>query len=111
MSPSIGSPAAARDGALFREEVLLGGRIEVTATIRPTAGSRSTMPPRPLGGWPKETAKAFLLAVRDLCTGRLVLGGRGHGECSGKACFSGNGADVWRDAAKDAGVPIGGKDA
>ena len=102
----------ARDltGALFREEALLGGRIEVTATIRPPRKS-ATEDGETIGGWPEATAKAFLLAVRDLCTGRLVLGGRGHGECSGKADFQGNGADAWRKAAEDAGVPIGGKDA
>lgn len=56
----------AQDGALFREETLLGGRIEATVTIRPplepAGGGEKT-----IGGWPEATANAFLLAVRDLC--------------------------------------------
>ena len=100
----------ARTGALFREEALLGGRIEVTATIRPPRKSVDGAI-KTIGGWPEPTAKAFLLAVRDLCTGRLVLGGREHGECSGKACFQGHSADDWHETAENAGVPIGGKGA
>ena len=99
----------ARDGALFREEALLGGGIEVIATIRPprepAKGDDKT-----IGGWPQSTVTAFLLAVRDLCRGRLALGGRGHGECSGTACFTGKGAHDWCKAAEGAGVPIGGTD-
>lgn len=95
------------DGALFREETLLGGRIEATVTIRPplepVEGGEKTV-----GGWPDATANAFLLAVRDLCRGWLPLGGRGHGECSGHACFAGSDADDWQRAARKAGVPIGG---
>ena len=91
----------ALDGALFREDALLGGRIDATVIIR--------SPPEPVskgvGGWPKETATAFLLAVRDLCNGRLVLGGRGHGECSGTACFEGKHAGEWQGAAQVACVP------
>ena len=101
----------ARDGALFREEVLLGGRIEATARIlpprTPAEGNGET-----IGGWPEATARAFLLAVRDLCRGWLALGGRGHGECSGKAHFAGKDTDAWRRAAEGACVPIiGGKEA
>ncbi len=100
----------ARDGALFREEALLGGRIEATVIIRPplepgkgTGGA--------VGGWPKETAAAFLLAVRDLCRGRLALGGRGYGECFGTARFEGMHAEAWREAAKGIDVPSGGMEA
>ena len=95
----------ARDRALFREEALLGGRIEATVTIRPPLDpvkrDASTV-----GGWPRATANAFLLAVRDLCCGRLALGGRSLGECSGSARFAGKDADAWRGAAKGAGVPV-----
>ena len=98
----------ARDGALFREEALLGGRIEATVTIRPPLEPVEDGVPA-VGGWPEATARAFLLAVRDLCRGRLVLGGRGHGECSGEARFAGRDADAWGRAAEDAGVPIGGR--
>ena len=96
----------ARDRALFREEVLLGGHIEATVTIRPPLESIKGAIPT-IGGWPKATANAFLLAVRDLCCGRLALGGRSHGECSGTARFAGKDADAWRSAAEEAGVPIG----
>ena len=101
----------ARDGALFREETLLGGHIEATATIlrpplEPVGGGGNTV-----DGWPEATAKAFLLAVHDLCRGRLALGGRGHGECSGKARFAGKNAAAWCKAAESAGVPIGETDA
>ena len=97
----------ARDGALFREETLLGGRIEATVTIRPpletVKGGANTV-----GGWPEATANAFLLAVRDLCRGRLPLGGRGHGECLGHASFSEGYKGDWLKAAQAVGVPIGG---
>ena len=96
----------ARDGALFREEVLLGGRIEATVTIRPPLEPVEGGVPA-VGGWPETTANAFLLAVRDLCRGWLALGGRSHGECSGKARFAGKDADAWCEAARKAGVPIG----
>ena len=95
----------ARDRALFREEALLGGRIEATVTIRPPL-EQAESGARTIGGWPEPTANAFLLAVRDLCCGRLALGGRSLGECSGSARFEGKDADAWRGAAKGAGVPI-----
>ena len=95
----------ALDGALFREEALLGGRIEATVTIRPPLEPDKSRAPT-VGGWPEATANAFLLAVRDLCCGRLALGGRSLGECSGSARFAGKDADAWRGAAKGAGVPI-----
>ena len=95
----------ARDGALFREEALLGGRIKATVTIRPPLEPVKSDAPA-VGGWPKATANAFLLAIRDLCCGRLALGGRSLGECSGSARFEGKDADAWRGAAKGAGVPV-----
>ena len=96
----------ARDGALFREEALLGARIEAIATIRPPLEADKGTG-QAVGDWPEETARAFLLAVRDLCRGRLVIGGRGYGDCSGTVRFEGRHAQAWRDAAKDAGVPVG----
>lgn len=100
----------ARDGALFREEALFGGRIEATVRIRPPP-ERDKMTGRAVGHWPEETATAFLLAVRDLCRGRLALGGRSYGDCSGTARFEGKHAQAWRKAAKGAGVPLGGAQA
>ena len=89
-------------GALFREEALLGGGIEATAVVRPPIGDAKDGP----GGWPAETAQAFLLAVRDLCLGRLALGGRSNGTCRGAVRFSGADAEAWRRAAGEAGLPL-----
>ena len=94
----------AMDGALFREEALLGGEIEAEVVIRPPLDACEAK--GNVGGWPRDTAQAFLLAVRDLCTGRLALGGRGHGECSGKIRFEGGKAEDWCKAAESFRVPI-----
>ena len=91
----------AGDGALFREETLLGGKIEANVIIRPPLVACEAE--ESVSGWRKSTAQAFLLAVRDLCTGRLALGGRGHGECSGRIRFEGGKAEDWRTAAKCVG--------
>ena len=92
-------------GALFREEVVLGGRIDATIIIRPLItpsndGSAA-------GGWPQKTAEAFLRALRDLCRGRLALGGRSHGTCRGTLRFEGRHAEAWRDAARNVDAPLG----
>ena len=89
-------------GALFREEALLGGRIEATVIVRPPLGAAEDGP----GGWPARTARAFLLAVRDLCIGRLALGGRSNGTCRGAVRFSGADAEAWRRAAREAKAPL-----
>ena len=89
-------------GALFREEALLGGGIEATVVVRPPIGAAQDGP----GGWPARTAQAFLLAVRDLCLGRLALGGRSNGTCRGAVRFSGADAEAWRRAAGEAGLPL-----
>ena len=91
-------------GALFREEALLGGRIEARVVIRPP------LPPASddgVGGWPRETAEAFMRAIRDLCRGRIALGGRSHGACRGTVRFAGAHAEAWREAARTAGAPLG----
>ena len=90
-------------GVLFREEVLLGGRIEARVVIRPPLSPASGG----VGGWPRETAEAFMKAARDLCKGRIALGGRSHGTCRGKIRFAGKHAVAWREAARDAGAPLG----
>lgn len=89
-------------GALFREEALLGGRIEATVIVRPRRGAAKDGP----GGWPAKTAAAFLRAARDLCIGRLALGGRSNGTCRGAVRFSGADAEAWRGAARAAGLPL-----
>ena len=90
-------------GALFREEALLGGRIEARIVIRPPLSCETDG----VGGWPRETAAAFMRAARDLCEGRLALGGRSHGTCRGTVRFAGKHADAWRGAAEAAGAPLG----
>ncbi len=89
-------------GALFREEALLGGCIEATVIVRPPLGAAEDGP----GGWPAGTARAFLMAVRDLCIGRLALGGRSNGTCRGAVRFSGADAEAWRAAAREADLPL-----
>ena len=89
-------------GVLFREEALLGGRIEARIVIRPLSCETDGV-----GGWPRETAEAFMRAARDLCEGRLALGGRSHGTCRGTVRFAGKHAEAWRGAAKAAGAPLG----
>ena len=89
-------------GALFREEALLGGCIEATVIVRPPLGAAGDGP----GGWPAGTARAFLMAVRDLCKGRLALGGRSNGTCRGAVRFSGADAEAWRAAAREADLPL-----
>ena len=89
-------------GALFREEALLGGRIEATVIVRPPLDAAGDGP----GGWPAGTARAFLMAVRDLCIGRLALGGRSNGTCRGAVRFSGADAEAWRAAAREADLPL-----
>ena len=91
-------------GALFREETLLGGRIEVRATIRPPLGPSQA--DGNVGGWPEATAKAFVLALRDLCCGRIALGGRSHGVCTGSVAFEGAAAVAWRAMAARADLPL-----
>ena len=92
-------------GALFREEVLLGGRIDATIIIRPRIAPSNDG--SAVGGWPRETAEAFLRALRDLCRGRLALGGRSHGTCRGTVRFEGRHAEAWRDAARNVDAPLG----
>ena len=91
-------------GALFREEVLLGGRIEAEVVIRPPL--KPANGDNAVDGWPRETAEAFLRAVRDLCRGRLALGGRSHGTCRGTVRFAGQRAKAWCDVAHAVGAPI-----
>lgn len=90
-------------GALFREEVLLGGRIEARVVIRPPLCPETDG----VGGWPRETAEAFMRAIRDLCRGRIALGGRSHGACRGAIRFAGEHAEAWREAARTVGAPLG----
>nr|WP_294555156.1 RAMP superfamily CRISPR-associated protein [uncultured Rhodopila sp.] len=64
-------------GLLYVEEVLAGGSVETTITMLP--------PPREAGGtdWPANIRDAFLLALRDLCSGQLAIGAKSLGFCTG----------------------------
>ena len=85
--------------------MLLGGRIDATIIIRPPIAPSDDG--GAVGGWPRETAEAFLRALRDLCRGRLALGGRSHGTCRGTVRFEGRHAESWRDAARNVDAPLG----
>jgi hypothetical protein len=84
-----------RNGFLFAEEVLVGVRVEIELTL---------LPPRQpvgggIGGWPEATVQAFLKTLRDLCHGRLALGGRSNGFAAGEIVWSGRDATGWSAAA------------
>lgn len=92
-----------RDGALFAEEVLLGAKVEVTVTLLPSRTKATDG--KTVGDWPERTAKAFLLALRDLCKGRLAVGGRSNGVGAGKVSWGGKHADEWQALADACKVP------
>ena len=74
---------------LYVEEVLDGGSVEVTITILPPPNGTDG------GNWPPDVRDAFLLALRDLCRGRLAFGAKSHGFCVGDISDWG-GADAHR---------------
>lgn len=64
------------NGLLYAEEVLVGGRVETTITVMPPPGAEA-------GDWPPDVRDAFLNALRDLCRGRLAIGAKSLGFCTG----------------------------
>ena len=66
-------------GLLYVEEVLVGGSVDVTITVSSPARADRTE----TGDWPREIRDAFLLALRDLCGGRLAIGAKSLGYCTG----------------------------
>ena len=91
---------------LYVEEVLDGGSVGVTITIQPPPNGADG------GKWPDDVRKAFLLALRDLCRGRLAIGAKSHGFCIGRIAAWG-GADAhrpdWEAAWKQLVEPSSGK--
>lgn len=89
------------EGVLFAEEALAGARLTLTLRIGHGPGTGGDT----VNGWPEEVATAFLKALRDLCTGRLPLGARSLGACTGSIAWSGPGAEAWAARAQACGVP------
>lgn len=79
-------------GLLYAEEVLVGGSVETTITL---------LPPGAAGDWPSDIRDAFLSALRDLCHGRLAIGAKSLGFCTGEiVAWEGGGAliSAWQTA-------------
>ena len=91
-----------RTGALFAEEVLYGATLEASFRIAPGPDDS----PQAIGGWPPAVCDAFLKALGDMCTGRLPIGARSLGACSGAARVDGRHADTWRRRAIAMNVPL-----
>lgn len=96
-----------RTGALFAEEVLY--RAQLAVSLRIAEGPDTD--PDAIGGWPPEVCDAFLKALRDLCTGRLPIGARSLGACTGTLDCAGAHAEVWRARARSLELPLGGEEA
>lgn len=67
-------------GLLYAEEVLAGGSVETTITILPPPGEGAAGS----ADWPPDIRDAFLTALRDLCRGRLAIGAKSLGFCTGE---------------------------
>ena len=95
-------------GLLYAEEVLVGGSVETTLTI---------LPPPPDSGsaeWPADIRDAFLSAMRDMCRGRLAIGAKSLGFCTGDvAAWGGDIALIpaWKNAWEALITPSAQKDA
>ncbi|MFI4996049.1 MAG: RAMP superfamily CRISPR-associated protein, partial [Hyphomicrobiales bacterium] len=87
-----------RAGFLFVEEVIVGGRIEVEIFILPPLQEAATgTSPR---DWSGPIRDAFLKALRDLCEGRLAIGAKSLGFCTGTVTWGGDPAqtEAWQRA-------------
>lgn len=95
----------ARDqtGVLFEEEMLVRPEATVTLVIPPGPDSEKDG----VDGWAIDVVQSFLAALRDLTTGRLPVGARSLGICTGRVAWSGPAAAAWKKAAETAGVPCG----
>lgn len=101
-----------RTGALFAEEALVRSTLEITVRIH--AADVPKQAPSPsvdsIDGWSPDVATAFLKALRDLCDGRLPLGARSLGACSGTVSWTGTAAAAWRTKCSELKVPLSAKD-
>jgi CRISPR/Cas system CSM-associated protein Csm3 (group 7 of RAMP superfamily) len=92
----------ARPGFLFLEEVLVGGKINVTLTLLPSLSSDKPSLGDIVAGWSAPLVTSFLRALRDLCEGRLAIGAKSLGFCEkvGDIAWRGDDdiANAWRAA-------------
>lgn len=91
-------------GVLFSEEVLSQPTTRVELTIENPKSTESTESDG-VGGWDKTIADCFLKSLRDICTGRLPIGARSLGICTGSVEWHGAEEKAWKQAADAAGVP------
>ena len=101
-----------RTGALFAEETLVKSTLEITVRIH-AADAPKKAPGASvdlIDGWSPDVATALLKALRDLCAGRLPLGARSLGACSGSVSWSGTAAAAWRNKCRELKVPLSAKD-
>ncbi|MGH7109002.1 MAG: RAMP superfamily CRISPR-associated protein [Stellaceae bacterium] len=70
---------------LYSEEVALGGEIAIEIAILPPPGG---------GMWDERIVDAFLATLRDLVEGRLAIGAKSLGFCTGSVSWSGD-AGQW----------------
>lgn len=93
---------SARDqsGMLFHEEVLYLAKLSLALTILPPRGQSESGP----NSWGEDVRDAFLGALHDLCTGRLPLGARSLGACSGPITWYGEKAEAWHNQAQVMGL-------
>jgi CRISPR/Cas system CSM-associated protein Csm3 (group 7 of RAMP superfamily) len=90
-----------RNGALYAEEVLVGGEISVEVTIRPPLERDAVQDG--VAGWSQGPAEALLSALHDLCKGRLAIGAKSLGFCEGRLVWRGAGAAAWHERASTLG--------
>lgn len=67
---------------LYTEEAVLGGEITIELTILPRLDGKD---------WDHDVVAALVAALRDLCGGRLAIGAKSHGFCTGTAEWWGAG--------------------
>lgn len=101
----------ARDqtGGLFNEEMLTRPHVQVVLHLHPPREPAREPGPDNAdapGGWDAVVSESFLRAVRDICTGRLPIGARSLGICTGTASFDGPGAEGWKKIAQGVGLPL-----
>jgi hypothetical protein len=84
----------ARDqtGVLYSDEVLVGGEIVLDLTLLPPF-TRDKKPTDT--GWDEAVVAALLDALADLCQGRLAIGARSLGFCTGTVAWEGANAATW----------------
>lgn len=91
-----------RTGALFSEEVLVRPTITAELFLRkgPETGEGN------IGGFGAAEAKAFVHALKDLCTGHLPVGARSLGTCTGSVEIDGTERKGWLEVARAVGLPL-----